>query len=127
MKEFDLVLDGSNLLLHGITVENQSTTVIRFKDFTSKLEYFLNLGYRSLLCFDRSTMDKFERGKFTIDVPLGKLEGLLTSHGVQYIYSDHQIAEFALQYGVPVVTNDKFDDWRKGTKTHKRSQVSLEE
>ena len=127
MKQFDLVLDGSNLFLHGVNERNQATTVIRLQDFTVKLEFFLCLGYRPLLCFDCSTLDKIEKGQYTIDGTLKQLEGILKSHGGQFIQSDYQMAEFALKYGVPIVTNDKFKGWCDGSETNKRSQVSREE
>ncbi|MBH35231.1 MAG: hypothetical protein CMB74_07280 [Euryarchaeota archaeon] len=127
MTEYDLVIDGSNLMLYGLTEKNQETYVVDLEKFRDKLDYFRKSGYWSLLCFDVSTLDKIQKGKIKINGEVKQLERILEDHNAQFIQSDYEMAEHAIQFGCPVVTNDKFRKWCNGQEKNKRSKISLEE
>jgi hypothetical protein len=127
MTEYDIVLDGSNLLLYGMTERNKSTFKADVNGFLKKLEYFPKLGYRALLCVDQTTYNKIEKGTIQIDGSFDHFKEMLDKHSTVYIWSDHEMAEYALQYSCPIVTNDQFIDWQTGKKSNKRSKVSIEE
>ena len=43
------------------------------------------------------------------------------------IYADYEMAEYALKFGCPIVTNDKFRSWRNGTEKNKKVRSKAEE
>ncbi len=127
MTEYDLVIDGSNLMLYGLTGKNQETHIVDLVKFREKLDYFRKSGYWSLLCFDVSTLDKIQKGKFKINGEVKQLEQILEDHNAQFIQSDYEMAEHAIRFGCPIVTNDKFRKWCNGQEKNKRSKISPEE
>lgn len=127
MTEYDVVIDGSNLMLYGLTEKNQESFVVDLVKFREKLDYFRKSGYWSLLCFDVSTLDKIQKGKIKINGEIKQLEQILEDNNVQFIQSDYEMAEHAVRFGCPVVTNDKFRKWCNGQEKNKRSKISLEE
>ena len=127
MTEYDLILDGSNLLLYGLTDKNQDSFVVDLGAFREKLDYFGKLGYWSLLCFDKSTLMKIQKGKIKITGEVQGLVKILEDNSAQYIQSDYEMAEYAIKYGCPVVTNDKFRKWCNGQEKNKKSKISVEE
>ena len=127
MTEYDMVIDGSNLMLYGLTDRNQDTFVVDLGNFREKLEYFRKLGYWSLLCFDVSTLGKIQKGNIKINGDVKQLEQILEDHSAQFIQSDHEMAEYAIRFGCPIVTNDKFRNWCSGQEKNKLSKISQEE
>ena len=127
MTDYDIVLDGSNLMLYGMTERNKSTFKVDLNGFLEKLEYFPKLGYRALLCVDQTTYNKIEKGTIQIDGSFDHFKEMLDKHSTVYIWSDHEMAEYALRFGCPIVTNDQFIDWQTGEKRHNKSEVSIEE
>ena len=127
MTEYDLVIDGSNVLLFGLTERNQDTFEVELMEFRKKMEYFRKMGYRFLFCFDRSTLDKIEKGKYKTKGEVEDLREIFDDFGAYFIQSDYEMAHFALEYSCPIVTNDQFRKWRDGSEKNKRSKVSIEE
>lgn len=127
MTEYDVVIDGSNLMLYGLTEKNQETFVVDLGKFREKLDYFPKYGYWSLLCFDVSTLGKIQKGKIKINGEVKQLEQILSDHSAQFIQSDYEMAEHAIRFGCPIVTNDKFRKWCNGQEKNKRSKISSEE
>ena len=127
MTEYDVVIDGSNLMLYGLTEKNRESFVVDLVKFREKLDYFRKSGYWSLLCFDVSTLDKIQKGKIKINGEVKQLEQILEDHNAQFIQSDYEMAEHAIRFGCPIVTNDKFRKWCNGQEKNKRSKISPEE
>ncbi|MAF94137.1 hypothetical protein CMO85_05700 [Candidatus Woesearchaeota archaeon] len=124
MTEYDVIVDGSNLLLYG---SNKRNFKVNLKQLKSNLTYFRKRGQRALICVDTSTISKIEKGKINTTGSFEEFNEILQTNDVFEIYSDHQMAEFALKFACPVVTNDKFRDWRSGKASHKNSTVSKEQ
>ena len=124
MTEYDVIVDGSNLLLYG---SNKRDFKVNLKQLKSNLTYFRKRGQRALICVDTSTISKIEKGKISTTGSLEDFNEILKINDVFEIYSDHQMAEFALKFECPIVTNDKFRDWRSVKKTHKSSTVSKDQ
>ena len=61
MTVYDLIIDGSNLLLYGMTSKNKETFVANLAEFRKKLIYFSKRGIRALLCVDKNTIDKINK------------------------------------------------------------------
>lgn len=127
MTEYDVVIDGSNLMLYGLTEKNQETFVVDLGQFREKLEYFRKYGYWSLLCIDVSTLAKIQKGKIKINGDIKQLDQILNDYGAQFIQSDYEMAEHAIRFGCPIVTNDRFKKWCNGQEKDKRSKISTEE
>lgn len=127
MTDFDLILDGSNIMLRGRNKGGMDKSVVELSWFQEKLEFFCKLGYRALLCFDWTTFSKIEKGMTKIDGSLEDLRRILDKHSAILIYSDHEMAEFALRHECPIVTNDLFDDWRNGKVKNKKNTISTYE
>ena len=60
MTEYDVIVDGSNLLLYG---SNKRNFKVNLKQLKSNLTYFRKRGQRALICVDTSTISKIEKGK----------------------------------------------------------------
>ena len=63
MTVYDLIIDGSNLLLYGMTDRNKKTFVANLAEFREKLKYFSKRGRRALFCIDKITIDKIKRAR----------------------------------------------------------------
>jgi len=124
MTEYDVIVDGSNLLLHGSWKRDFK---LDLKQLKSNLTYFRKRGQRALICVDTNTISKIEKGEINTTGSFEEFSEILQTNDTFEIYSDHQMAEFALKFECPIVTNDKFRDWRSGKKSHKNSTVSKEQ
>ena len=127
MTVYDLIIDGSNLLLYGMTSKNKETFVANLAEFRKKLIYFSKRGIRALLCVDKNTIDKIKKGKINVSESVEDFEKILEENSAAIIYSDYEMAEYALKFGSPIVTNDKFKTWRNGTEKNKKSKITVEE
>ena len=127
MTFYDLIIDGSNLLLDGMTAKNKETFVANLAEFREKLIYFSKRGRRALLCVDKFTIDKIKKGKIKINESIENFEKIIEENSAAVIYSDYEMAEYALKFGCPIVTNDKFKTWRNGTEKNKKSKITVEE
>ena len=127
MTVYDLIIDGSNLLLYGRTEKNKETFVANLAEFREKLVYFSKRGRRALFCIDKFTIDKIRKGKIKINESIENFEKILEQNSAAVIYADYEMAEYALKFGCSIVTNDKFRTWRNGTEKNKKSKITLEE
>jgi len=127
MTVYDLIIDGSNLLLYGMTAKNKETFVANLAEFREKLIYFSKRGKRTLLCVDKFTIDKIKNDKIKINESIENFEKIIEENSAAVIYSDYEMAEYALKFGCPIVTNDKFKTWRNGTEKNKKSKITVEE
>jgi len=127
MTVYDLIIDGSNLLLYGMTSKNKETFVANLAEFRKKLIYFSKRGIRALLCVDKNTIDKIKKGKINVSESVEDFEKILEENSAAIIYADYEMAEYALKFGSPIVTNDKFKTWRNGTEKNKKSKITVEE
>ena len=127
MTVYDLIIDGSNLLLYGMTAKNKETFVANLAEFREKLLYFSKRGRRALFCIDKYTIEQIKMGNIKINESFESFEKILEENSAAVICSDYEMAEYALKFGSPIVTNDKFRDWRNGNSKNKRSKVTVEE
>lgn len=127
MTVYDLIIDGSNLLLYGMTAKNKETFVADLAEFRQKLIYFSKRGRRALFCIDKHTIDKIKKGKIKINESIENFEKIIDENSAAVIYSDYEMAEYALKFGCSIVTNDKFRTWRNGTEKNKKSKITVEE
>tara|TARA_S200000501_G_scaffold376135_1_gene430135 strand:+ start:431 stop:1054 length:624 start_codon:yes stop_codon:yes gene_type:complete len=127
MTLYELIIDGSNLLLDGMTAKNKETFVANLVEFREKLIYFSKRGRRALLCVDKFTIDKIKKGKIKINESIENFENIIEENSAAVIYSDYEMAEYALKFGCPIVTNDKFKTWRNGTEKNKKNKITVEE
>jgi hypothetical protein len=127
MTVYDLIIDGSNLLLYGMTDRNKKTFVANLAEFREKLKYFSKRGRRALFCIDKITIDKIKKGKIKINESIENFEKIIEENSAAVIYADYEMAEYALKFGCPIVTNDKFRSWRNGTEKNKKSKIKAEE
>ena len=127
MTVYDLIIDGSNLLLYGMTDRKKKTFVANLAEFREKLIYFSKRGRRALFCIDKWTIEQIKVGDIKINESFESFEKMLEENSVAVIRSDYEMAEYALKFGCPIVTNDKFRHWRSGKEKNKRSKVTVEE
>ena len=120
MTVYDLIIDGSNLLLYGMTSKNKETFVADLAEFRQKLIYFSKRGRRALFCIDKNTIDKIKKGKIKINESIENFEKIIDENSAAVIYSDYEMAAYALKFGCSIVTNDKFRTWRNGGKKQKK-------
>ncbi len=127
MTEFDLILDGSNIALYGLTEKNKDTFVVDLVLLRQKLEYFSKRGQRCLLCLDLSTLSKVQNEKIrTSGTPKEFIE-IMEDYSVYFIQSDSEMAEFAVELNCPIVTNDKFRTWRSGAEKSKSGKITQQQ
>ena len=77
MTVYDLIIDGSNLLLYGMTDRNKKTFVANLAEFREKLKYFSKRGRRALFCIDKITIDKIKKGKIKINESIENFEKII--------------------------------------------------
>lgn len=127
MTVYDLIIDGSNLLLYGMTAKNKETFVANLAEFREKLLYFSKRGLRALFCIDKYTIEQIKWGDIKINESFESFENILEENSAAVIRSDYEMAEYALKFSSPIVSNDKFRKWRNGNEKNKRSKVTVEE
>lgn len=113
--EYDIVIDGSNLINHA---EKGVTKLIpsRLIKAIRKVEL---LGYTPLTCIDRSTYNQAKKQKKPLEGSIEDFAKLIDEEGMRFMNRDDEMIDHALQRGALILTNDRFRKWKDGTEETK--------
>jgi hypothetical protein len=113
--EYDIVIDGSNLINHS---EKGVTKLIpsRLIKAIRKVEL---LGYTPLTCIDRSTYNQAKKQKKPLEGSIEDFVKLIDEEGMRFMNRDDEMINHALQRGALILTNDRFRKWKDGTEKTK--------
>jgi hypothetical protein len=113
--EYDIVIDGSNLINHA---EKGVTKLIpsRLIKAIRKVEL---LGYTPLTCIDRSTYSQAKKQKKPLEGSIEDFAKLIDEEGMRFMNRDDEMIDHALQRGALILTNDRFRKWKDGTEETK--------
>ncbi|MDA0649139.1 MAG: hypothetical protein O2786_07490 [archaeon] len=113
--EYDIVIDGSNLINHS---EKGVTKLIpsRLIKAIRKVEL---LGYTPLTCIDRSTYSQAKKQKKPLEGSIEDFVKLIDEEGIRFMNRDDEMIDHALQRGALILTNDRFRKWKDGTEETK--------
>jgi hypothetical protein len=113
--EYDIVIDGSNLINHS---EKGVTKLIpsRLIKAIRKVEL---LGYTPLTCIDRSTYNQAKKQKKPLEGSIEDFVKLIDEEGMRFMNRDDEMIDHALQRGALILTNDRFRKWKDGTEETK--------
>ena len=113
--EYDIVIDGSNLINHA---EKGVTKLIpsRLIKAIRKVEL---LGYTPLTCIDRSTYSQAKKQKKPLEGSIEDFVKLIDEEGMRFMNRDDEMIDHALQRGALILTNDRFRKWKDGTEETK--------
>lgn len=113
--EYDIVIDGSNLINHS---EKGVTKLIpsRLIKAIRKVEL---LGYTPLTCIDRSTYSQAKKQKKPLEGSIEDFAKLIDEEGMRFMNRDDEMINHALQRGALILTNDRFRKWKDGTEKTK--------
>ena len=113
--EYDIVIDGSNLINHA---EKGVTKLIpsRLIKAIRKVEL---LGYTPLTCIDRSTYSQAKKQKKPLEGSIEDFAKLIDEEGMRFMNRDDEMIDHALQRGALILTNDRFRKWKDGTEKTK--------
>ncbi|MDE0556911.1 MAG: hypothetical protein OSB30_00380 [Candidatus Poseidoniaceae archaeon] len=113
--DYDIVIDGSNLINHS---EKGVTKLIpsRLIKAIRKVEL---LGYTPLTCIDRSTYNQAKKKKKPLEGSIEDFAKLIDEEGMRFMNRDDEMIDHALQRGALILTNDRFRKWKDGTEKTK--------
>ncbi len=113
--DYDIVIDGSNLINHS---EKGVTKLIpsRLIKAIRKVEL---LGYTPLTCIDRSTYNQAKKQKKPLEGSIEDFAKLIDEEGMRFMNRDDEMIDHALQRGALILTNDRFRKWKDGTEETK--------